>query len=288
MPLEYRQSDDEPTGHGLDAPLRHRRPAGLMRAGATALAVLSGAVGAASIVALGPSGGGRIAEAMGGAKTVGDGSVETVVAKVMPSVVKLETVSGNSFNQGSGIVLSGDGLILTNNHVVSAPDSDGQPVDTRAEFFDGRTARFSLVGTDPANDIAVVRAQSISLLTPINFGSSSNLRVGQKVVSIGAPLGLQGTVTDGIVSALHRALNSAANSPASVADAIQTDAGMNPGSSGGALVDMTGALVGVDTAIASLGCDSAGTCTVSIGVNFAIPADHARQVSDRIITRANA
>lgn len=218
-----------------------------------------------------------------------DDWVERVAAKVMPSIIKLETVSGGSFTEGSGIVLSGDGLILTNNHVVTTPNSDGSPTDMRASFSDRGTAPFTIVGTDPANDIAVVRAKGVTGLIPITFGSSSALRVGQHVVALGAPLGLQGTVTNGVVSALHRPLDSAGNTdgPAVVADAIQTDAGMNPGSSGGALVDATGALVGLNTAIASLKDGSACASRGSIGVNFAIPAEHAVEVANRIIAEAN-
>jgi S1-C subfamily serine protease len=118
-------------------------------------------------------------------------------------------------------------------------------------FADGSTAPFVVVGTDPASDIAVVRAQGVSGLTPISLGSSANLRVGQDVVAIGSPLGLEGTVTTGIISALNRPVSAGgdANNQNTVLDAIQTDAAINPGNSGGALVNMSGELVGVNSAI---------------------------------------
>ena len=122
-------------------------------------------------------------------------------------------------------------------------------------FSDGRTVPFSVVGTDPADDIAVVRAQGVSGLTPITLGSSKDLKVGQNVVAIGSPLGLQGTVTTGIISALDRPVTTGDESTGqhSVMNAIQTDAAINPGNSGGALVNMNGELVGVNSAIASMG-----------------------------------
>ena len=125
-------------------------------------------------------------------------------------------------------------------------------------FADGRTAQFTVVGTDPSSDIAVVRVQGVSGLTPITLGSSANLRVGQDVVAIGSPLGLEGTVTTGIISALNRpvAAGGDAQNQNTVLDAIQTDAAINPGNSGGALVNMNGELVGVNSAIATLGGDS--------------------------------
>src|SRR5262249_38828828 len=154
--------------------------------------------------------------------------------------------------------------ILTNNHVVAAAAKGGQPggaQTTTVTFNDGRTARFTVVGTDPSSDIAVVRAQGVSGLTPISLGSSANLKVGQNVVAVGSPLGLEGTVTTGIVSALNRPVATGGNAgdQNSVLDAIQTDAAINPGNSGGALVNMNGELVGINSAIASLGSESSGS-----------------------------
>ena len=128
-------------------------------------------------------------------------------------------------------------------------------------FSDGRTAPFTVVGADPTSDIAVVRVQGVSGLSPISLGSSSDLKVGQPVMAVGSPLGLAGTVTTGIVSALNRPVSTTGESgnQNTVLDAIQTDAAINPGNSGGALVNMQGQLVGVNSAIATLGADS-GDC----------------------------
>ncbi|WP_430623701.1 S1C family serine protease [Mycolicibacterium sphagni] len=245
------------------------------------------------------------------------GSVEQVSAKVLPSVVKLQISSGQQSEEGSGIVLSSDGLILTNNHVVAAaaqaadgpgpmasevaPSGDGQGgpgvrpfgrtnggVEATVTFADGRTVPFTVVGADPADDIAVVRAQGVSGLTPITIGSSNDLKVGQNVVAVGSPLGLQGTVTTGIISALDRpvATGDEQTGQHSVMSAIQTDAAINPGNSGGALVDMNGDLIGVNSAIASLGGgqDSPGAQAGSIGLGFAIPVDQAKRIADELIS----
>jgi putative serine protease PepD len=152
-------------------------------------------------------------------------------------------------------------------------------------FADGRTAPFTVVGTDPASDIAVVRAQGVSDLTPITIGSSADLRVGQNVVAVGSPLGLEGTVTTGIVSALNRPVSTSGESgnQNTVLDAIQTDAAINPGNSGGALVNMNGDLVGINSAIATMGGDSADAQSGSIGLGFAIPVDQAKRIADELI-----
>ena len=244
---------------------------------------------------------------------------------MVPSVVKLETKMGRASEEGSGIILSEDGLILTNNHVVAAvtggPGGPGGPapkqippispaplpskpadpsspapkpgagaMTTTVTFADGRTTPFTVVGTDPASDIAVVRAQGVSGLTPITLGSSASLRVGQDVVAIGSPLGLEGTVTTGIVSALNRpvAAGGDASNQNTVLDAIQTDAAINPGNSGGALVNMAGELVGVNSAIATLGGDSPDSQSGSIGLGFAIPVDQAKRIADELISTGTA
>ena len=167
--------------------------------------------------------------------------------------------------------------------------ADGKPVTT-VTFADGRTAPFTVVGADPASDIAVVKAQGVSGLTPITLGSSANLRVGQDVVAIGSPLGLEGTVTTGIVSALNRPVSTAgdAGNQNTVLDAIQTDAAINPGNSGGALVNMNGELIGVNSAIATLGGDSQEAQSGSIGLGFAIPVDQAKRIADELISTGTA
>jgi len=231
------------------------------------------------------------------------GSVEQVAAKVMPSVVKLQVDMGGQGDTGSGIVLSSDGLILTNNHVVAPAAGDGQDAQpTSADsgqaaamtktvtFSNGQTAPFSVVGTDPSGDLAVVRAEGVSGLTPIAVGSSKDVKVGQQVVAIGSPLGLQGTVTTGIVSALNRPV-AAGGEPGgnvTVLDAIQTDAAINPGNSGGALVNMDGELIGVNSAAASLGGGDGGGQGGSIGLGFAIPSDQAKRIADELVSTGTA
>jgi putative serine protease PepD len=306
----------------LRAP-RKRSRAGALAVGALAIAVVSAGIGgaAASVIehngqlaatADGVLSGGAAPSVPAGNAPVGN--VEQVAAKVVPSVVMLETDLGRQSEEGSGIVLSSDGLILTNNHVVATaanpghaptphrgsddggggrePDSNppGGPPKTTVTFSDGRTADFTVVGADPTTDIAVVRVQGVSGLTPISLGSSANLRVGQPVMAVGSPLGLEGTVTTGIVSALNRPVSTTGESgnQNTVLDAIQTDAAINPGNSGGALVNMSGQLVGVNSAIATLGGDSQDAQSGSIGLGFAIPVDQAKRIADELIATGTA
>jgi putative serine protease PepD len=269
-----------------------------LTAGAVAVAIVSAGIGGGVALLVQPDRPWASSSATGVAPSVPAaslpaGSVEQVAAKVVPSVVKLEVNLGRQSEEGSGIILSSDGLILTNNHVVSAgkdaPAGQGGP-QTKVTFADGQTTTFTVVGTDPSSDIAVVRAQGASGLTPITVGSSGNLRVGQDVVAIGSPLGLEGTVTTGIVSALNRPV-AAGGDPQNqntVLDAIQTDAAINPGNSGGALVNMNGELVGVNSAIATLGADSGGPQSGSIGLGFAIPVDQAKRIADELIQSGTA
>jgi putative serine protease PepD len=212
---------------------------------------------------------------------------------------------GQQGEEGSGIVLTDDGLILTNNHVVAAAagdeqgaesfttnSADGGGVTQTVTFSNGQTVPFTVVGTDPTGDLAVVRAQGVSGLTPITIGSSNDVKVGQQVVAIGSPLGLQGTVTTGIVSALDRpvAAGDGSGGNVTVLDAIQTDAAINPGNSGGALVNMNGELIGVNSAIASMGGGdgSGGGQSGSIGLGFAIPADQAKRIADELVSTGTA
>ena len=291
--------------------IRQRRPrTGVLAAGAVAIAVVSAGIGgaAATVVELGThvaGGNGRLitgAAPSVPAANMPPGSVEQVAAKVVPSVVMLETDLGRQSEEGSGIILSSDGLIMTNNHVVAAAASPkgpapgggapggGAPAKTTVTFSDGRTAAFTVLGADPTSDIAVVRVQGVSGLSPISMGSSSDLRVGQPVVAIGSPLGLAGTVTTGIVSALNRPVSTTGESgnQNTVLDAIQTDAAINPGNSGGALVNMQGQLVGVNSAIATLGADSGDAQSGSIGLGFAIPVDQAKRIADELISSGKA
>jgi putative serine protease PepD len=203
--------------------------------------------------------------------------VEAVAARVLPSVVQLQVQGVRTAGEGSGIVLSADGLLLTNNHVVEAAANGGQVV---ALFQDGTSAPARMVGRDPSSDLAVLRVQGVSGLTPVTLGNSDSLRVGQQVVAFGAPLGLGGTVTTGIISALNRAVSVGQESGASeatVLSAVQTDAAINPGNSGGPLVDMQGALIGINSAIATTGAQGG-----SIGVGFAIPINQAKRVAEEL------
>ncbi|MEU6791485.1 trypsin-like peptidase domain-containing protein [Nonomuraea wenchangensis] len=217
-----------------------------------------------------------------------DLTVAEVAAKVQPSVVMIQGQSG----EGSGVVLSEDGLILTNNHVVVGAAQGGGQMTVK--FSDGKTAKASVVGTDPATDLAVIRAEGASGLTKAALGDSDQLKVGDDVLAIGSPLGLDGSVTRGIVSALDRTLTvggeqrqqlppgwgqeqqGQSEEPTTIGGAIQTDASINPGNSGGALVNAAGELIGINTAIAS---EAAGG-----GVGFAIPVNTAKQVADQLIS----
>jgi putative serine protease PepD len=282
-----------------------RSRAGALTAGAVAVAIVSAGIGGGVALLAQPDGPSATSSAEGAAPSVPAaslpaGSVEQVAAKVVPSVVKLEVDMGRASEEGSGIILTSDGLILTNNHVVSgAGGAPGAPApavapsggQTKVTFSDGRTAPFTVVGTDPSSDIAVVRAQNVSGLTPITIGSSAELRVGQDVVAIGSPLGLEGTVTTGIISALNRpvAAGGDVRNQNTVLDAIQTDAAINPGNSGGALVNMNGELVGVNSAIATLGGDAGPQAQGgSIGLGFAIPVDQAKRIADELIKNGTA
>jgi putative serine protease PepD len=220
-------------------------------------------------------------------------SIEQVAAKVLPSVVTLQITDGNRSRLGSGVVLTADGLIMTNNHVVAA--MSGGPhssASTAVTFNDGRSAAFDLIAADPKSDIAIVRARNVSGLSPISIGSSANLRVGQPVAAIGSPLGLSGTVTAGIISALNRLICPATDPdlPLSAFYAIQTDAAINPGNSGGALVDMNGALVGISAAesVAPSADGSNISARGSIGLGYAIPIDHATRIAAELTATGQA
>jgi putative serine protease PepD len=155
-------------------------------------------------------------------------------------------------------------------------------------FNNGKTVKAKVVGLDATTDLALIRAQGVSKLTPAQLGSSSALSVGQNVVAIGSPLGLSGTVTSGIVSALDRPVRTGDSQSANtVIDAIQTDAAINPGNSGGALVNMAGQVVGINSAIATLGASMGGQ-SGSIGVGFAIPIDQARPIAQELLKNGKA
>jgi putative serine protease PepD len=209
-----------------------------------------------------------------------DGSVEAVATKVLPSVVKIDVSGSQGSGSGSGIILSSDGQILTNNHVVELAGNDGTLTVT---FNDGSHADAKVLGTDPLTDTALIQAQGVSGLTPATIGKSGDLAVGQGVVAVGSPLGLDATVTSGIVSALNRPVNvgSDGTGNTTVYPAIQTDAAINPGNSGGALVDLNGNVVGINSAIATAG-QTVGGESGNIGVGFAIPIDEVMPIVDQM------
>jgi S1-C subfamily serine protease len=210
------------------------------------------------------------------------GSVADIAADVTPAVVSIEVRVGQVGATGSGVVIEGDGgYIVTNNHVVSGAD-DVEGAEIRAVFSDGSGSEARIVGRDPASDIAVLKVEKPGLLTA-SLGDSDEVVVGDPVVAIGSPLGLAGTVTTGIVSALERPVRLAGegSDTNAVISAVQTDAPINPGNSGGALVDASGAVIGINTAIASVGGGS-------VGLGFAIPINTARDIAEQLIATGEA
>lgn len=208
------------------------------------------------------------------------GSTEAVAQQVLPSVVSIKVATREGVSSGSGSILSSDGLVLTNNHVVARASEGGAALEV--QLNDGSRHPAKLIAGDAATDIAVIQIQDVSGLKPITLGSSKDVKVGQEVVAVGSPLGLSSTVTQGIVSAKNRPVSAAGeNGEQSVIDAIQTDAAINPGNSGGALVDMEGHLIGVPSVIATTGGQQQQSG--SIGLGFAIPIDQARRIADDLI-----
>ena len=207
------------------------------------------------------------------------GSVEKVATAVLPSTVKINVRGAGSAGQGTGVIISEDGVVITNNHVIEAAAERGQ---ITVVFQDGTNASATIVGRDPATDVAVIKAKDVSGLKPATLGTSSNLQVGQRVVAIGSPFGLEATVTEGIVSALNRPVSPgdqlSAGANRTIFPAIQTDAAINPGNSGGPLVDLAGRVIGINSAIST-----GGNSTGSIGLGFAIPINLVSSVSEQIL-----
>jgi putative serine protease PepD len=202
-------------------------------------------------------------------------AVEAVAAKVRPSVVQINFRAGDEGGSGTGIIISDDGQILTNNHVVeTAAENDGSLV---AVFNDGSHAEAKVLGRDPETDLAIIKAKGKSGLQPATLGSSKQLRVGQGVVVVGSPFGLESTVTSGIVSALNRPVATSRGGDQLIIPSFQSDAAINMGNSGGPVADMEGRVVGVVTAI------RAGNEGGSIGLGFAIPIDLAKGVAGHLV-----
>jgi len=231
------------------------------------------------------------------------GGVEAVAKKVLPSVVRVNVSGQAESGSGSGAVLESAGHVLTNNHVVSSATNGGS---ISVSFNDGTIAKAKVVGTDPLTDMAVIKVDGVTGLTPAVIGKSTNLRVGQQVVAIGSPFGLNATVTSGIVSALNRPVSvatepqqsdpqeqlpfgfgqqeqpQAQQSLSTTYPAIQTDAAINPGNSGGPLVNMAGQVVGINSSIRT--ASDTSTSGGSIGLGFAIPIDEVMPVIKQILS----
>ncbi|MHA3701648.1 S1C family serine protease [Jatrophihabitans sp. YIM 134969] len=217
------------------------------------------------------------------------GSIADLAQRVTPAVVSIEVRTAQALGTGSGVVVSkvGNGsYIVTNNHVVSAAADSNADATIRVSFSDTTTATAVIVGRDPLTDLAVIKVDKTDV-TVASLGDSEKVAVGDPVIAIGSPLGLQGSVTSGIISALHRPvrLSGEGSDTDAVIDALQTDAAINPGNSGGALIDASGAIIGINSAIASLGSSGAGG---NIGVGFAIPANEARTISQELIRTGKA
>jgi putative serine protease PepD len=200
-------------------------------------------------------------------------SLSNVAAQVLPSVVSISTGSA----VGSGVIITEDGSILTNNHVVAT----ARGTTVQVSFSDGKTAKASIVGTDETSDLAVIKIIGGGTFTPLAFADSSTVHVGDTVLAVGSPLGLESSVTSGIVSALDRTIDEGQDSRSSgakITGAIQTDAAINPGNSGGALVNTSGQLIGINTAIAT-----SGSTAGNIGVGFAISSNTAKTVAQHLL-----
>jgi putative serine protease PepD len=273
------------------------RRTGRLRIGVAALlagALVGGGTGAA-VVALTDDGSSTTAATANAQSVVirdpeSATAVTAAAAKAAPSVVTVYVASGSGSGSGSGVVLSEDGYVLTNDHVVSLDGSTGSAT-VSVRTSDGTLHDATVVGTDPTSDLAVLRLDGASGLTPATFADSDSVQVGDLAVAIGAPLGLSDTVTDGIVSATNRAVaTGSTQDDATVIDALQTDAAINPGNSGGALVDASGEVIGINTAIASVASGVPGqeSQSGSIGVGFAIPSNTAQRIAEEIVATGSA
>jgi putative serine protease PepD len=212
-----------------------------------------------------------------------DGTITAAAAKIDPSLVTI-TVQNGSGGIGSGVIIDDQGHILTNAHVIDGASQSGS---VTVIFDDGSTAEAKVVGTSETNDLAVIKVDGVDGLTPATFAKSGSLQVGQTVVAAGAPLGLSESVTSGIVSNTARPVRSGSNNDA-VYLAVQTDAAINPGNSGGPLVDLNGAVVGINSSIASTGSNADGGQSGNIGIGFAIPSDVAVRVAAELIDQGSS
>lgn len=212
------------------------------------------------------------------------GSVAGIAKRVGPTVVSIAVKTPDEFAIGSGVVIDSDGDVLTNNHVIAGAAAAGKDATIVVTFSNEATAVARIVGRDPASDLAVIKVPNDDL-DVATLGKSSELAVGDTVVAIGSPLGLQGTVTSGIVSALNRPVKVSAEDGSSVAylNAIQTDAPINPGNSGGALVNSSGAVIGINSAAALGTVGPNGSGAAITGIGYAIPIDYAKDIAQQLI-----
>ncbi|WP_438871266.1 S1C family serine protease [Paractinoplanes tereljensis] len=247
------------------APTVARRWPMLLVAGLAVVGLSAGAGGAAGYL-----GGRADAPTAGAVAATSDADLVTSAARVLPGVVSVQVRTSSGGASGSGFVFDSRGHIVTNNHVVAAGGA------VTIVGADGRRLDAELIGTDPGNDIAVLRVTPSAALRPLAFADPGRTRVGESVLAVGSPLGLSGTVTAGIVSALDRQVRLGGSARQT---AVQTDASINPGNSGGPLVNARGEVVGVNTAIATM--EGGG----SIGIGFAVPIERAEWVADGIIAR---
>jgi putative serine protease PepD len=288
---------------GGSAPVPAPKRAGLLAAVGASLAVALVAGGTAGYVAGRQADNGSLTDPSASLGTGSSASsslnrapesVAGIAARVLKSVVNISvnvrTASGalTTEGTGSGVVIRSDGYILTNNHVVDTPGAELTVSFNGAESVE---VPARIVGRDPDTDLAVIKVITDKSVIPASLGQSRSLVVGDPVIAIGSPLGLAGTVTTGIVSALNRTVNvpgeSGGRTP--LFNAIQTDAAINPGNSGGALVDAAGQVIGINSAIATLGSGGFGSDqSGSIGVGFAIPIDEARSVAEELIRTGTA
>lgn len=214
-------------------------------------------------------------------------STVEVARRVLPGTVMIQVGSGNGTGTGSGFVIDRQGHVMTNNHVVASAGSGSR---IRVVFSDGRRTTATLVGRSPSYDLAVIKVKADERLRPLQLGDSRSAEVGAPVVAVGSPLGLPGTVTQGIVSALDRPVtvneSGSADAPTAYIDGIQTDAPINPGNSGGPLVDAGARVIGVNSAILTL--SSGQGQSGNIGIGFAIPANQARVIGDLLVSDGKA
>ena len=276
-----------PQGPTGPYPTRPRRGRG--GAGVAGLALVSALVGGVAVVAgeryldRSTSLGSALPAPGPGSTARADGSIAKIAANALPSVVTIKIKGSSGSGTGSGFVIDKQGHILTNNHVVSAAGGAGT---ITVELNNGTTLPATVVGKDSSYDLAVIKVNTLDLV-PLEFGSSTDVVVGDGVIAVGAPLGLDATVTSGIVSALNRPVTPGDGNEQSFINAIQTDAAINPGNSGGPLLDMNGRVIGVNSAIARVPGSDSGTGG-NIGVGFSIPSDQAAKTAQQLITTGKA